>query len=158
MQGLLRVLFGLLWKSVFDIAEPLIEQDLASEACKYCVSFCLFGFIAIFMVHYLFLGALELKGTVDEESMCVRAGLSSALRIMGGAMVVPFCTWGFLGEVSEHRKKCSCWQDIELNQTKADDADERDEKAQFSKQQFMTYVFHNIRGGAHHLSFVLISV
>lgn len=136
---------GKSWQSVFDIAEPLIEQDLASEACRYCVSFCLFGFIAIFMVHYLFLGALELKGTVDEEILCVRAGLSSALRIMGGAVVVSFCTWGFLGLVSKHRKRCSCWQDIELSRTRADDADERAEKAQCSKQQFMTYVFHNIR-------------
>jgi len=132
-------------ESVFDIAEPLIEQDLASEACRYCVSFCLFGFIAMSIAHYLFLGALELKGAEDDESLCVRAGLSFALRIMGGAVVVSLCTWGFLGVVWNHRKKCSCCQDIELSRIRADDADDRAQKAQCSKQQFMTYVFHNIR-------------
>jgi hypothetical protein len=59
------------WDSVFDIAEPLIEQDLASEACRDCVRFCLFGLIAMIVAHYLFLGALEVKGRGDGKSLCV---------------------------------------------------------------------------------------
>jgi len=132
-------------ESVFDIAEPLIEQDLASEACRDCVRFCLFGVIVMLVAHYLFLGALEVKGRGDGKSLCVvMVGLSLLLRIMGVGVVVCLCTWGFFRVVWKPKRTCSCCQDLEQRRTWADDTDERAQKAQCSKH-LMNGVLHSIR-------------
>jgi len=133
------------WDSVFKIAEPLVEQDLASEACRDCVRFCLFGVIAMLVAHYLFWGALEVKGRGDGKSLCVvMVGLSLLLRIMGVGVVVCLCTWGFFRVVWKPKRTCSCCQDLEQRRTWADDTDERAQKAQCSKH-LMNGVLHSIR-------------
>lgn len=107
------------WDSIFDIALHLIEKHFTSKDFRHCVSFFLFMFIAIFIVHYLILGALELNGTRDEESLyIVKEGLISSLWMMASVVVAFLCACGFFGVVWKHKIRCSCSTDMKLLQGK----------------------------------------
>ncbi|KAH9310853.1 hypothetical protein KI387_025888, partial [Taxus chinensis] len=126
----------------FSMWEPLIEQDLVAQACRYCVGLCLFVLVAVTAVHYLFLGALEKDEDEEETRVCVgRTGLNWVtwlVGIVGVGVVVGGVFW-------KGRRTCFSCHDMELSRTRAEDADMRAQKAQRSKQEFMAYVFHNIR-------------
>ncbi|GLJ45600.1 hypothetical protein SUGI_0959930 [Cryptomeria japonica] len=120
--------------------ESLIEQDLVAQACRYCLGLCLFGLLAMITVQYLFLGALEKEK--EDTGLCVdRAGVNWVVWVAG---------FGGVGVVAggvfwRNRRTCFSCHDMELSRSRADDADKRAQKAQRSKQEFMAYVFHNIR-------------
>lgn len=112
-----------------------------------CDFFCL-GLLQFEMLvaHYLYLGALELKGSWVEKSLCViMGGLSLALSIMDVGLVVCLYTWGFFGVIWKHRGTCSCCQDVEQSRTKEDNSVERAQKIQWPKP-FIMDAPHHTRG------------
>lgn len=68
--------------------------------------------------------------------------LTAGFAVITGAWVSDVCLWRRPHDTST----CTHCEDYESNRCRAEEADEKVQRAHRSKQQFMAYVFHNIRG------------